>query len=229
MKEKPTEDDPVIGHARDHMVSRRSFLAGTVSLAGLAATTMMIPRLHAQEVKPPEDPMRVPGALPRPYGDRSPFVKSARVGGAGPGAPHDWAENTPNNFNSWTPFKDLHGILTRSSLHFERHHNGVPLIDPARHRLLIHGLVNRPMIFSLDDLELFPAVSRIAFLECSGNSHDLWLPNAPDFTVHDTHGLTGTSEWTGAKLSTLLEAVGVHRGPSWMAPEGSESAGMDRG
>jgi len=226
--EKPTANGPAADYAPDRMVSRRRFLAGTVSLAGLAATTMIIPRLHAQEVKPPEDPMRVPGALPRPYGDRSPFVKSARVGGAGPGAPHGWGENAPNNFNSWTPLQDLHGIVTPSSLHFERHHNGVPLIDPARHRLLIHGLVNRPMIFSLDDLERFPAVSRIAFLECSGNSHDLWLPNAPDFTVQDTHGLTSTSEWTGVKLSTLLEAVGVQRGASWMLAEGSDAAGMDR-
>src|SRR3989442_76456 len=103
--EKPTANGPAADYARDRMVSRRRFLAGTLSLAGLAATTMMIPRLHAQEVKPPEDPMRVPGALPRPYGDRSPFVKSARVGGAGPGAPHGWGENTPNNFNSWTPLQ----------------------------------------------------------------------------------------------------------------------------
>src|SRR5438552_15548576 len=209
--EKPTANGPAAYYAPDRMVSRRRFLAGTVSLAGLAATTMIIPRLRAQEVKPPEDPMRVPGALPRPYGDRSPFVKSARVGGAGPGAPHGWGENAPNNFNSLTPLQDLHGIVTPSSLHFERHHNGVPLIDPARHRLLLHGLVERPMIFTLNDLERFPDVSRIAFVECSGNTWDGWRNDAGDFTVQDTHGLTSTSEWTGVKLSTLLEAAGVRR------------------
>src|SRR3989442_1730851 len=192
--EKPTANGPAADYARDRMVSRRRFLAGTVSLAGLAATTMMIPRLPAQEVKPPEEPMRVPGALPRPYGERSPFVKSARVGGAGPGAPHGWGENAPNNFNSWTPLQDLHGIVTPSSLHFERHHNGVPLIDPARHRLLIHGLVERPKIFTMDDLKRFPAVSRLAFIECAGNSAGEWHEPRGQ-TAQQTQGLISTSEW----------------------------------
>src|SRR5256885_13336862 len=177
-------------------VNRRRFLAKSASLLALGAAALVFPKVHAEEPKAPEDSMRVPGALPRPYGERSPFIKSARVGGAGPGAPHGWGANAPNNFNSWTPLQDLHGIVTPSALHFERHHNGVPLIDPARHRLLIHGLVNRPMIFSLDELERFPAVSRIAFVECSGNTWDGWRNDAGDFTVQDTHGLTSTSEWT---------------------------------
>src|SRR5881396_2135806 len=209
-------------------VSRRRFLARSASWMAVGAAALVLPPARAEEPKAPADPMRVPGTLPRPYGERSPFEKQTRLGGAGPGAPHGWGANAPNNFNSLTPLQDLHGIVTPSSLHFERHHNGVPLIDPARHRLLIHGLVNRPMIFSLDELERFPAVSRIAFLECSGNSHDLWLPNVPDFTVQDTHGLTSTSEWTGVKLSTLLEAVGVQPGASWMLAEGSDAAGLDR-
>jgi sulfane dehydrogenase subunit SoxC len=210
-------------------VNRRKFLARSASWIALGAAALVLPKAHGEEPKaPPEDPMRVPGALPRPYGERSPFIKSARVGGAGPGAPHGWGANAPNNFNSWTPLQDLHGIVTPSALHFERHHNGVPLIDPSRHRLLIHGLVNRPMIFTVDDLERLPASSRLAFLECSGNSHDQWLQVNPDFTVQDTHGLTSTSEWTGVKLSTLLEAAGVQRGASWMLAEGSDAAGMDR-
>src|SRR5438445_392283 len=206
-------------------MSRRRFLVHSASMMALGAATFALPKAHAEEPKAPEDPMRVPGALPRPYGERSPFIKSARVGGAGPGAPHGWGANAPNNFNSWTPLQDLHGIVTPSALHFERHHNGVPLIDPSRHRLLIHGLVKRPMIFTVDDLERLPASSRLAFLECSGNSHDLWLHVNPDFTVQDTHGLTSTSEWTGVKLSTLLEAVGVQRGASWMLAEGSVDGG----
>jgi sulfane dehydrogenase subunit SoxC len=209
-------------------VNRRKFLARSASWIALGAAALILPKAHAEDLKAPEDPMRVPGVLPRPYGERSPFIKSTRVGGAGPGAPHGWGANAPNNFNSWTPLQDLHGIVTPSALHFERHHNGVPLIDPSRHRLLIHGLVKRPMIFTVDDLERLPASSRLAFLECSGNSHDLWLQVNPDFTVQDTHGLTSTSEWTGVKLSTLLEAVGAQRGASWMLAEGSDSAGMDR-
>src|SRR5436309_1417826 len=82
--------------------------------------------------------------LPRPYGARSPFEKQTRLGGAGPGAPHGWGNNAPNNFNSLTPLQDLHGIVTPSALHFERHHNGVPAIDPARHRLLVFSLLRPP-------------------------------------------------------------------------------------
>jgi sulfane dehydrogenase subunit SoxC len=174
------------------------------------------------------DPMRVPGALPRPYGDRSPFETQQRLGAGGPGSPHGWGANAPNNINSATPLQDLHGIVTPSSLHFERHHNGVPAIDPARHRLLIHGLVDRPMVFTLGDLERVPAVSRLAFLECSGNSWDCWFDKAADFSVQELHGLTSTSEWTGVKLSTLLETVGVQSGASWMLAEGSDAAGLDR-
>ena len=171
--------------------------------------------------------MRTPGALLRPYGERSPFVKATRLGGAGPGAPRGWGANAPDNHNSLAPLQDLHGIITPSSLHFERHHNGVPLIDPSRHRLLIHGLVEQPMIFAMDDLERFPAVSRLAFIECAGNTVDGWR-EAQDVSVQETHGLTSTSEWTGVKLSTLLEAVGLQRGATWMLAEGSDAAGLDR-
>ena len=129
-------------------LNRRRFLQHTASVTALGAAALVFPTAHAEEVKVPDDPMRVPGALPRPYGDARPLRQQTRLGGAGPGAPHGWGANAPNNFNSLTPLQDLHGIITPSSLHFERHHNGVPAIDPARHRLLIHGLVERPLIFT---------------------------------------------------------------------------------
>ncbi|MES4786999.1 MAG: sulfite dehydrogenase, partial [Nitrospiraceae bacterium] len=91
----------------------------------------------------PDDPVRVPGNPPSAYGQRSRFEQAARL---------------PRTVSSLTPLQDLHGIMTPSALHFERHHNGVPSIDPARHRLLVHGLVERPMIFTMDDLKRFPAV-----------------------------------------------------------------------
>ena len=139
----------------------------------------------------------------------------------------DGAANAPNNFNSLTPLQDLHGIITPSALHFERHHNGVPAIDPARHRLVVHGLVKRPLIFTVKELERLPSTSRIAFLECSGNTWDGWR-EAQDVTVQDIYGLTSTSEWTGVRLSTLLEAVGVRGEAKWMLAEGSDAAGLDR-
>ncbi|TKB80914.1 MAG: sulfite dehydrogenase [Nitrospira sp.] len=208
--------------------SRRNFLVRSASLIALGTAGLLVPPGHAEELEVPVDPMRVPGALPRPYGDRSPFVKSARLGGAGPGAPHGWGANAPNNYNSLCPLQDLFGIVTPSSLHFERHHNGVPLIDRAQHRLLIHGLVERPMIFSVEELERFPSSSRLVFLECSGNSWDGWREGTPDFLVQDTHGLTSCSEWTGVKLSTLLDAVGAGPEATWLLAEGSDAAGLDR-
>ena len=209
-------------------MSRRRFLVHSATMAALGTAALALPNARAEEPKAPENPMRVPGALPRPYGERAPFEQQMRLGGAGPGAPHGWGVNAPNNFNSLTPLQDLHGVITPSSLHFERHHNGVPLIDPARHRLMIHGLVERPMVFTREDLERLPDVSRIAFVECSGNTWDGWRNEAGDFTVQDTHGLTSTSEWTGVKLSTLLDEVGARREASWMLAEGSDAAGLDR-
>jgi sulfane dehydrogenase subunit SoxC len=208
-------------------INRRRFLHQSVSLVVVGAAALAVPAVLAEESEKALDPMRVPGALPRPYGERSPFEKQTRLGGAGPGTPHGWGAMAPNNFNSLTPLQDLHGIVTPSALHFERHHNGVPAIDPARHRLLVHGLVERPMIFTLKELERLPSASRIAFLECSGNTWDGWR-EAQDVTVQDLYGLTSTSEWTGVKLSTLLETVGVRREAKWMLAEGSDAAGLDR-
>jgi sulfane dehydrogenase subunit SoxC len=70
---------------------------------------------------------------------------------------------------SMTPLHDARGIIT-SSLHHEVHHAGVPTIDPAKHTLLIHGLVQRPLKLTVYDLMRFPSVNRIYFLECAGNT-----------------------------------------------------------
>jgi sulfane dehydrogenase subunit SoxC len=208
-------------------IDRRKFLRHSASVIAFGTAALALPSAKATEPNLSDDPMRVTGTLPRPYGARSPFEKQTRLGGAGPGAPHGWGANAPNNFNSLTPLQDLHGIITPSALHFERHHNGVPSIDPARHSLLIHGLVARPLIFTVDELERFPAVSRLAFVECSGNTWDGW-GEVKDMTVQDIYGLTSTSEWTGVKLSTLFEAVGISREAKWMLAEGGDAAGLDR-
>lgn len=211
----------------DKSISRRRFIRQGASLMALGAAGLVLPAANAEQAEQTMDPMRVPGSLPRPYGERSPFEKQSRLGGGGPGSPHGWGAHAPNNFNSLTPLQDLHGIITPTSLHFERHHNGVPAIDPGRHRLLLHGLVERPLFFTVEELKRFPAASRLTFIECSGNTWDGWR-EAQDVTVQDTHGLTSASEWTGVKLSTLLEAVGARREATWMLAEGSDASGLDR-
>ncbi|HMS83658.1 MAG TPA: sulfite dehydrogenase [Nitrospira sp.] len=192
-------------------LNRRQLLAGGASLLAMSVSSTLFDA-HAEEPPDARDPMRVPGALPRSYGERSPFEKQTRL-------------VAPTS--STTPLQGLQGIITPSALHFERHHNGVPAIDPTRHRLLIHGLVDHPLFFTLEELMRLPSASRIAFVECSGNSRDGW-GEARDVTVQSLHGLTSTSEWTGVRLSTLLDTVHVQREATWMLAEGSDAAALAR-
>jgi sulfane dehydrogenase subunit SoxC len=136
--------------------------------------------------------------------------------------------NTPTATSSasLTPLQNLHGILTPNGLVYERHHAGVPDIDPAQHKLLVHGMVGRPLVFTMNDLLRFPSVSRIHFLECSGNSLVEWTGKGD--TVQRTHGLLSCCEWTGVRLSTILDEVGLDAGASWLLAEGADAAAMTR-
>lgn len=192
-------------------LNRRQLLASGVSLLAMSASSTLFDA-RAEERPDSSDPMRVPGFQPRPYGERSPFEKQTRL---------------VTTTSSTTPLQDLQGIITPSALHFERHHNGVPAINPIRHRLLIHGLVAHPLFFTVEELMRLPSASRITFVECSGNSRDGW-GDARDATAQALHGLTSTSEWTGVRLSTLLDAVGVKREATWMLAEGSDAAALAR-
>ena len=130
-----------------------------------------------------------------------------------------------------TPLQDSIGIITPSALHYMSNHGYGPpdTIDPQQHRLLIHGLVDRPLIFSLEELTRLPSVSRIYFIECSGNSSPTLLPEnrysgltkAP--SIQETHGSTSCSEWTGVPLSLLLREAGVQKGASWLVAEGADA------
>jgi sulfane dehydrogenase subunit SoxC len=152
------------------------------------------------------------------YGERSPFVKSARS---------TRQSKTPEAGSSATPLAETYGIITPSSLHYERHHSGVPALDPARHRLLIHGLVERPLVLTMDEIRRLPSVSRIHFLECGGNSGGEWgAKTAPD--VQRSYGLASCSEWTGVPLRVLLDEVGLKPNASWIIAEGADACRMQR-
>jgi sulfane dehydrogenase subunit SoxC len=130
--------------------------------------------------------------------------------------------------SSLTPLQNLTGTITPSDLHFERHHAGVPAIDPAVHDLLIHGLVERPLRFSVEDLKRFPPVSRVHFVECSGNGRAAWRTPAPGMTPQRTDGMTSNSEWTGVPLATLFREVGVRDSARWFLAEGGDACLMTR-
>ncbi len=200
--------------------NRRDFLrsgagVGAALAAGAGSALAGAPQSEQIADRPaPDDPTKVQGVLSRPYGERSRFETALR-------------KPTPDGHASLAPLQDIEGIITPSALHFERHHAGVPDIDPSRHRLLIHGMVDRETVFTVDDLKRFPAVSRIYFLECSGNGFREIRPNRKS-TVQDGHGLTSCAEWTGVPLSLLLKEVGVQQGASWLVAEGSDAAKMTR-
>jgi len=135
----------------------------------------------------------------------------------------------PSHFLNLTPLQDLHGTMTPNGLHYIRDHGGTPNIDPDTHRLLVHGLVERPLVLSMDDLLRFPSVSVTHFLECSGNT-SFWKTSGIklDWTVQDTHGLLSCSEWTGVRLADILAEVGLKPEARWAPGRGGRCAVMTR-
>jgi sulfane dehydrogenase subunit SoxC len=208
---------------------RRHLMQG-VAAAGAAA---LLPRGASAQPgdNTPLTPLEVPpwtlkqGAPTGvPYGSPSPFESHVRrILPARPLSPPAVGGST----RGYTPLQDLHGIITPNGLFFERHHAGVPEIDPEQHRLVIHGLVEREMVFTMADLLRMPAVSRLHFLECSGNSSREF--NGPaGLTVQQTHGLLSCCQWTGVPLSTLLAEVGLKPDASWILAESADGSAMTR-
>src|SRR5213595_889893 len=182
-------------------VSRRALLAGAACVVALGKTAAM------QAPQAPSDPSKVRGKPSRALGQRAPCEKPQRQ-------PRGVA-------SSGTPHQDLYGTITPADLHFERHHGGVPEIDPKTYSLLIHGMVERPMMFTLADLKRFPSVSRVCFLECSGNFN---RAAPPETTPQQLAGMTSQSEWTGVMLSTLFREVGARPQATWFLAEGHDAA-----
>ncbi len=210
--------EPVAGNGLLH---RRMFLRQGAAAVGAAGFTFLAARPAA--AAPPEVPewMKTPGAPLSGYGSRSPHEDGVqRLVGAQPG--------TTGSGSSRTPIESLEGIITPSALHFERHHSGIPEIDPDQHQVLIHGLVDRPLIFSMEALARYPLVSRVQFLECSGNSGGLNSPEPAQQTAGGLHGLVSCSDWTGVPLAILLEEAGVKPEGKWLLAEGADAAGMSR-
>ena len=200
---------------QDGTHSRRWFLG-----LGAAWSAVLLACRGKTDAPPPVEPRSL-GAAVSPYGSRSKFEKTARYFNQNTKVPLEEA-------SSRTPLHDTYGIITPSSLHFERHHSGVPELDPAAHTLTIHGLVDRPLEFTVDELKRFPSASRIHFLECSGNSGGEWRGGSTESDVQRIHGLTSCSEWTGVAVSLLLRECGVHPDATWVLAEGADAGKHDR-
>ncbi len=209
------------GDRRRTNLTRRQLLTGS----GLLVAGSVAAPVKTAEAQPLTIPnwTTMPGraAGTQPYGQPSSYENRVVRQRA---QLYDW---------SYSPLQDLHGSITPNGLFFERHHGGVPNIDPTRHFLVVHGprgLVRRNLKFSVDDILRFPTVTRKHFLECSGNTDNTWSKApSPNLTIAETHGLLSCSEWTGVPLKTLLNEAGVNLGPDlWMFAEGADAAAMGR-
>ena len=197
--------------------SRRRFLKGGIAVGAALVATAPSP---AGTQPAPDDPSKVLGGPVRSYGERSRFEPVER---------EKFARSKTDEVaaSTFTPLHETLGIITPSALHFEVHRGGVPDIDPGRHRLLIHGMVDRPVILTMEGIRALPSTSHILFLECQGNTQLEW--RAPTGkSVADTHGATSCSEWTGVPLSLLLREAGVQRGAAWVLAEGADGSGNER-
>src|SRR5882757_3377399 len=220
---KPTDIDSNVASA-----SRRRFLRGG---SALLSGAVIAGGLHGSEARaaaentgnlPPNVPewMKTPGDAmgTQPYGAPSPFEKDVIK---------NISKTLPQYLSASgrTPLQDLDGIITPNGLFYERHHGGVPTIDPAQHRLMLHGLVDRPLIFTMEDIRRFPSQSRIHFIECSGN---LAYTKPYGRTASDLVGLVSCAEWTGVPLKTVLNEAGLQAGAKWIVAEGADAAALTR-
>src|SRR5271155_2102424 len=205
--------------------SRRAFLrSGSALVGGVTALSLVEKTAHSADGSnlPPNVPewMKTPGDSvgSQRYGMPSPYEKGV-------------IRNVPKNQSQYisaasrTPLQDLDGIITPNGLFYERHHGGIPTIDPAQHRLILHGLVDKPMIFTMEDIRRFPSQSRIHFLECSGNP----VYTKPyGKTASDLVGLLSCAEWTGVSLKLVLQEAGLQRSAKWVIAEGADAAALTR-
>lgn len=196
---------------------RRQFLKRGAVLAGLAAVGMK--PASATDLPDQKYETDVSSALspagPPVYGVRSHYETVTRA------VP---VKGKP--FDSYrTPLHLQKGIITPASLHYYVSHGSpVPDINPAEHRLMIHGMVERPVVLTMDEIKTLPFVSRILFLQCAGQNYGMAYQRQPGGvkTVQQTHGDTSCSEWSGVAFSTLMEQVRPQKSGSWLVAEGAE-------
>ena len=207
------------------MGSRRDFLAGGTAGIGAFAAGLapQLTRAQAADNLPPNVPSwtRTQGEAVnwRPYGLPVDFEKRVvKIKRPSP---------LPTEGVSLTPLQHLHGTITPSGVVFERSHGGTPIVDPQQHRLMLHGMVRRPLLFTMEDLVRFPSQTYTYFLECSGNTSRDWRA-AVSKTVQESHGLLSCCEWTGVPLGALLEEAGVQPGATWVYAEGADASGTSR-
>jgi sulfane dehydrogenase subunit SoxC len=217
-RQRPSSSYVVAGNG---LIDRRALLGGSAAIAGaMGASVSTLTAAAAEPLK--DDPWSLePGASVKSYLTPSSFEKNVALTLTNP-------DGRPFVQNGRTPHHMLNGMITPNGLHFVVSYGGPPNIDPDKHKLLIHGLVKRPLLFTLEALARYPKVSRITFVECGGNSAPLFSPEPIQASVQALHGLASCAEWTGVKLSTLLEETGIDPTAKWFIAEGADGPHLTR-
>jgi sulfane dehydrogenase subunit SoxC len=209
--------EPVAGNGLLH---RRALLGAGLALTGAAATGASATGAAAEPLKDAPWSLEL-GAVTPPLQTPSRFEKGVVRSLSNP-------QNEMRTSHARTPHQSLNGTVTPNSLHFSINHSGIPDIDPAEHKLVIHGKVKQPLEFTLDTLSRYPLVTRMSFLECSGNSGAMFSNEPVQATVGALHGLVSNAEWTGVPLSILLDEAGIDRSAKWLIAEGADSLALHR-
>ena len=206
--------------AANGLLDRRAFLRGGAAFAA-ALTGYEVVKPAAAEALADDPWSKVPGETVTTYGLPSRFEQRVVRTLTNP-------KGEPRTQHARTPHHLLNGTFTPNGVHFVISHAGNPDIDPDKHRLLIHGLVRRPLVFTLETLARYPMVSRMTFVECGGNSAPLFSREPIQASVQALHGLVSCAEWTGVPLATLLEETGIDPKAKWLIAEGADAPALSR-
>jgi sulfane dehydrogenase subunit SoxC len=206
--------------AGNGLLHRRALLRGGAMFAGAISTGASLNAAAAEPLTEPEWSM-YPGEVTPPLQKPSHFEAAVVRTLSNP-------KGEPRTQHARTPLQMLNGTITPNSMHFTILHSGIPDIDPAQHRLVIHGMVKQPLEFTVDALLRYPMVTRKHFVECGGNSAPMFSPEPIQAPLQALHGLASCAEWTGVPLSILLDEAGADAKATWMLAEGADSLAVSR-
>ncbi|OIQ33477.1 MAG: sulfite dehydrogenase [Alphaproteobacteria bacterium MedPE-SWcel] len=143
----------------------------------------------------------------------------------------EWLTASPISSINFTPIHALDGTITPQGCAFERHHSGAIELRKEDYRLMINGLVDRPLVFTYEDLERFPRENHVYFCECAANSGMEWA-GAQLNGVQFTHGMIHNMEYTGVPLRSLLAEAGLEAAgdltDKWVYVEGADASSNGR-
>ena len=222
MKRTPTasQRDALTPVAGNGLLDRRTFLRGGAAMAATMSGYTLVKGAAAEPLK--DDPWSLrPGAITQPYEQRSRYEDKVVRTLTNP-------KGETRVQNARTPLHLLNGVITPAGQHFVVAQSGAPDIDPAKHRIVIHGLVKQPLEFSIEALSRYPLVTRMYFIECGGNSAPMFSPTPMQANLQALHGMVSCSEWTGVLLSTLLEETGIDPKAKWLIAEGADAPTLTR-